>query len=67
LIHKLTTAEEIWSDTNGEVDYVVTGVGTGGTITGIGELIKSRKKDFKIVAVEPKGSPVLSGGHAGPH
>jgi len=66
-IHKKTTAEEIWKDTDGKVDIVVAGVGTGGTITGIGETIKKRKKDFKIVAVEPENSPVISGGSPGEH
>jgi cysteine synthase A len=66
-IHRATTAEEIWNDTDGKVDIVVGGVGTGGTITGIGEVIKARKPGFKIVAVEPFDSPVLSGGIAGPH
>ncbi|MCD6407439.1 cysteine synthase A [bacterium] len=66
-IHKKTTAEEIWKDTDGKVDIIVAGVGTGGTITGIGEAIKKRKKNFKIVAVEPENSPVLSGGEPGPH
>jgi cysteine synthase A len=66
-IHRQTTAEEIWRDTSGEVDCVVAGVGTGGTITGIAELIKGRKPDFKAVAVQPAGSPVLSGGNAGSH
>lgn len=66
-IHDKTTAEEIWYDTAGEVDYIVSGIGTGGTITGIGEVIKSRKPSVKIVAVEPAGSPVLSGGQPGPH
>jgi cysteine synthase len=66
-IHRKTTAEEIWRDTDGKVDYLVSGVGTGGTITGAGEVIKSRKPDFKVVAVEPDGSPVLSGGQKGPH
>lgn len=66
-IHRKTTAEEIWNDTNGNVDFVVAGVGTGGTITGIGEVIKKRKPDFKVIAVEPKDSPVLSGGQPGPH
>ncbi len=66
-IHRKTTAEEIWRDTDGKIDFLVSGVGTGGTITGIGEVIKSRKPDFKVVAVEPAGSPVLSGGQPGPH
>jgi cysteine synthase A len=66
-IHRLTTAEEIWRDTKGAVDFVVAGVGTGGTITGIAELIKERKPEFKAVAVEPSGSPVLSGGKLGVH
>jgi len=66
-IHRLTTAEEIWRDTQGRVDIVVSGVGTGGTITGIAEVIKSRKPGFKAVAIEPMASPVLSGGKPGPH
>jgi len=66
-IHRLTTAEEIWRDTGGEVDIVVSGVGTGGTITGIAEAMKKRKPTFRAVAVEPVESPVLSGGKAGPH
>ncbi len=66
-IHRKTTAEEIWQDTAGEVDILVSGVGTGGTITGISEVIKKRKADFKAIAVEPAGSPVLSGGNAGAH
>ena len=66
-IHRLTTAEEIWQDTAGAVDIVVAGVGTGGTITGIAEVIKARKDSFKAIAVEPVDSPVLSGGKAGPH
>lgn len=61
-IHRKTTAEEIWNDTDGKVDILVGGVGTGGTITGVGEVIKARKPDFKVIAVEPKDSPVLSGG-----
>jgi cysteine synthase A len=66
-IHRRTTAEEIWRDTDGKVDFVVSGVGTGGTITGVGEVLKSRKPEVKIVAVEPDASPVLSGGQKGPH
>jgi cysteine synthase A len=66
-IHRLTTAEEIWRDTEGKVDMVVAGVGTGGTITGIAEVLKPRKSGFKVVAVEPSASPVLSGGKMGPH
>jgi cysteine synthase A len=66
-IHRRTTAEEIWRDTDGEVDIVVAGVGTGGTITGVSEALKGRKKDFRSVAVEPAGSPILSGGESGPH
>jgi cysteine synthase len=66
-IHRRTTAEEIWQDTAGGVDILVSGVGTGGTITGISEVIKERKTDFQAVAVEPSGSPVLSGGNAGTH
>lgn len=65
--HRRTTAEEIWRDTDGRVDVVVAGVGTGGTITGIAEVIKRRKSEFQVVAVEPAGSPVLSGGRPGPH
>lgn len=66
-IHRRTTAEEIWNDTDGKVDIVVAGVGTGGTITGVAEVIKSRKTDFKTIAVEPEDSPVLSGGKPGAH
>ncbi len=66
-IHRKTTAEEIWHDTDGKVDIVVAGVGTGGTITGIADAIKARKPSFKAIAVEPKESPVLSGGKPGPH
>ena len=66
-VHRRTTAEEIWADTGGAVDFLVAGIGTGGTITGVGEVIKSRKPGFKVVAVEPDASPVLSGGVKGPH
>ncbi len=66
-VHRRTTAEEIWRDTDGKVDYVVAGVGTGGTITGVAEVIKKLKPSFKAVAVEPVKSPVISGGPAGPH
>jgi cysteine synthase A len=66
-IHRNTTAEEIWNDTNGDVDFLVSGIGTGGTITGVGQVIKKRKPDFKVIAVEPEASPVLSGGQPGPH
>ncbi len=66
-IHKKTTALEIWEDTDGRIDILVAGVGTGGTITGISEVIKERKSKFKAIAVEPEGSPVLSGGRPGPH
>ncbi len=66
-IHRLTTAEEIWNDTDGKVDILVSGIGTGGTITGVAEVIKERKPEFKAVAVEPVDSPILSGGEPGPH
>jgi cysteine synthase A len=66
-IHRRTTAEEIWRDTNGGADFLVAGVGTGGTITGVAEAIKARKPSFRAVAVEPAASPVLSGGRPGPH
>lgn len=66
-IHRETTAEEIWADTDGEVDFLVAGVGTGGTLTGIAEVIKKRKPSFQAIAVEPANSPVLSGGEAKPH
>jgi len=66
-IHRLTTAEEIWRDTDGEVDIFVAGVGTGGTVSGVGKALKAKKGSVRIVAVEPADSPVLSGGQAGPH
>lgn len=66
-VHRATTAEEIWADTDGRVDIVVGGVGTGGTVTGVGEVLKARKPSVQIVAVEPAASPVLSGGQKGPH
>ena len=66
-VHRRTTAEEIWQDTGGEADILVAGVGTGGTITGVSEVIKARKPSFRAIAVEPAASPVLSGGKAGPH
>jgi cysteine synthase len=66
-IHRRTTAEEIWRDTDGQVDFLVAGIGTGGTITGVGEVLKARKPSFQAIAVEPDASPVLSGGQKGPH
>lgn len=66
-IHRETTAEEIWEDTEGQIDILVAGIGTGGTITGVAEVIKSRKPSFQVIAVEPSSSPVLSGGSPGPH
>jgi cysteine synthase A len=66
-IHKRTTAEEVWTDTGGKLDFFVSGVGTGGTITGVGQVLKPRLPNLKIVAVEPEASPVLSGGAPGPH
>ncbi|MBL8156483.1 MAG: cysteine synthase A [Anaerolineae bacterium] len=66
-IHRRTTAEELWRDTDGQIDILVSGIGTGGTITGVGEVLKPRKPSFRVVAVEPDASPVLSGGAKGPH
>lgn len=66
-IHRQATAEEVWNDTDGKIDFFVSGVGTGGTITGVGEVIKKRKPSLKVIAVEPADSPVLSGGKSGPH
>jgi len=67
LVHTVSTAEEIWNDTEGKVDAVISGVGTGGTITGVGRVLKARKPSLKMIALEPEGSPVLSGGQPGPH
>src|SRR6201992_4299063 len=67
LVHRVSTAEEIWNDTDGRVDAVVSGVGTGGTISGVGQVLKARKPSLKMIAVEPEASPVLSGGQPGPH
>jgi len=66
-IHRQTTAEEIWNDTGGEIDIFIAGVGTGGTISGVGQVLKPRKRSLRVIAVEPEGSPVLSGGKPGPH
>ena len=66
-IHRQTTAEEVWNDTDGEVDYFIAGIGTGGTITGVGQVLRERKPDVKIIAVEPEESPILNGGQPGPH
>jgi cysteine synthase A len=66
-VHRRTTAEEIWRDTDGKADILISGIGTGGTITGVGEVLKARKPSFRCIAVEPDASPVLSGGQAGPH
>ena len=66
-IHRNTTAEEIWRDTDGEIDVLISGIGTGGTITGVGSVLRERKPDVQVIAVEPEASPVLSGGAKGPH
>lgn len=66
-VHRLTTAEELWEDTDGKIDILISGVGTGGTITGVAETLKARKPEFKAIAVEPANSPILSGGNPGPH
>src|SRR5208282_1266753 len=67
LVHRVSTAEEIWNDTAGRVDAVVSGVGTGGTISGVGQVLKTRKPSIQMIALEPEASPVLSGGQPGPH
>ena len=66
-IHRKTTAEEIWNDTNGGIDIFISGIGTGGTITGVGQVLKARKPGLQVIAVEPEASPILSGGAPGPH
>jgi cysteine synthase A len=66
-VHRRTTAEELWNDTDGQIDFLISGVGTGGTLTGVSEVLKPRRPSFKVVAVEPEASPVLSGGKPGPH
>jgi cysteine synthase A len=66
-VHRRTTAEEIWRDTDGKVDFLVSGIGTGGTLTGVASVVKKRRPEFRAIAVEPVGSPVLSGGGPGPH
>jgi cysteine synthase A len=66
-VHRRTTAEELWRDTDGQIDILISGVGTGGTLTGVAEVIKARKPSFRVIAVEPEASPVLSGGKPGPH
>ena len=66
-IHRQTTAEEIWEDTDGQIDILIAGIGTGGTITGVAEVLKKRKPEFQAIAVEPSNSPILSGGQPGPH